>query len=298
MRTPATVSARAPAASRRCPPAYDERVAGVATRVEGRRRGWYLFGLVLSIGAAIFFALLMLGGILGATGSASAPVKAGETFGGDVGLAIVGAIIGAASFVLAVHFEHQLRCHQPAAQAWTATSPPRSRTLRMRPGHRRYSPGSAIFAIVLFTGVAAAMVAGAVITHGEGARSSRVQHHGIPRTATIIATHNHYHSSRGGGYYTADLTATFTPPVQGQTITVVRFPGRFNAYPGQTQQILIDPKNAGYAEIPGSPSTQSWTWIVLVVFAVLFGVLDALLIRSFLKLRRHQREMQTRAATL
>ena len=280
------------------PPVYDERVAGDATRVEGRRRGWYILGLVLSIVAAIFFAVLMLGGMLGATGSASARAKSGETFGGDVGLAVVGAVIGAVSIALAVHFEHQLRRHQPLAQAWTAAAPPRARPLRIRPGRGRYSPGSAIFAIVLFTGVAAGMVVGAIVTHGEAARSSRVQHHGIPRTATIIAAQNHYHSSRGGGYYTADITVTFSPPIERQTITVVRFPGRFNAYPGQTQAILIDPKNAGCAEIPGSPSTQSWTWILLVVFAVVFGVLDVLLIRAFLKLRRHQRSMKTMAAAV
>ncbi len=142
------------------------------------------------------------------------------------------------------------------------------------------------------------MSVGAVVTHGEGIRSSRVQHQGIRRTATIIAAQNHYHSSRGGGYYTADITVTFSPPVQGQTITVVRFPGRFDAFPGQTQTILIDPKNAGYAEIPGSPSTQSWTWILLLVFAVLFGVLDALLIREFLKLRRHRRSVTTMAPSV
>ena len=62
------------------------------TQQESKRPGeaGTSFGLVLSIVAAIFFALLMLGGILGATGSANARAKAGETFGGEVGLASSG----------------------------------------------------------------------------------------------------------------------------------------------------------------------------------------------------------------
>ena len=69
----------------------------------------------------------------------------------------------------------------PAArQAWTAAAPPRARPLRIRPGRGRYSPGSAIFAIVLFTGVAAGMVVGAIVTHGEAARSSRGSTTGYP----------------------------------------------------------------------------------------------------------------------
>ncbi len=261
-------------------------------RIEGRRRAWYICGLVFSIVAAVVFGLASLAGIAGATGSASERARSGETFAGDVVLAIVAAIIGGLCIAFAVHMEHRLRRHQPAAKAWAGSAPTSFWPVRVRTGGgRRYSPGVTIFSIVLFTGIFAGLVVGAVVTHGEADRSARVQHHGIPRLAVVVAAQNHYHSTKGGGYYTADIRVIFSPPVQGQSTTVVRFPGRSNARPGEFQQILIDPRNTGYAELPGSPSTEGSSWIVLVVLAVLTGLLTAIVIRASVQMWRHHRNM-------
>lgn len=130
-------------------------------------------------------------------------------------------------------------------------------------------------------------------THSEADRSALVQHHGIPVVATVAAVKNTYHSSRSGGYYTADVRMSLSAAVAGRSETVVHYPGRVEAVTGSQLRILMDPRDPGYAEVPGTPATKSWSWVVLIVFAVLFGALDLLFATTWVRLRRHRRSIGT-----
>lgn len=143
--------------------------------------------------------------------------------------------------------------------------------------------------VILFTGGTVGFAVGAVVTHSDADRSARVQQHGIPRVASVQSFTNNYHSSRGGGYYTAEMYVSFTQPVEGRTTTVVHYPGHVDPPLGANYSVLVDPTDPSYAELPGSPSTKSWSWMLLVVFAVLFAGLDVLVGRAYYRLWQHRR---------
>lgn len=262
-------------------------------RAEGRGRTGYVVGVVLLIVVGLFFAFACLGGVIGAAGSAAARAKAHESFAGDVVLAVVSFVIVVACAAGAVHLEHQLRRHHPVAQAWSSSFPTvYSRTpWAGRRGGRRYSPAVMAIQLVLFTGLAIGMVVGTFVVHSEAVRSSRVQHHGVARVATVLSVHNIWHSTRGGGYYTADVSASFLPPLAGRTTTTVHSPGRVNAPAGVRYSVLLDPSDPGYAEFPGSPATKSASWIVLLVFACVFAAFDFFWGRSVYRHWQHRRSM-------
>lgn len=258
------------------------------------RRGWYVFGLVAAVLVGFLFALAALGGVLGAASTASERVRRGETFGGDIALAIVSTMVVVICVLVAAHLEHQLRRHHPVARSWNGLAeqemPNPSLALRLGRGRAgRYSPVAMAINVILFTGGSVGFAVGAVVMHSDADRSARVQHHGIPRVASVQSFRNNYHSSRGGGYYTADIYVSFTPPVEGTTTTVVHYPGHVDPPVGADYRVLVDPTDPGYAELPGSPSTKSWTWILLVVFAVLFAGLDLLVGRAYYRLWQHRR---------
>ncbi len=287
---------------------------GVLGRLEGGRRKAHIAGLVIAVIIGVLAGLGCLGAIVSAAGSEANRVRAGETFGGEVIIAIVCAAIFLVCVAVAVHMEHQLRRHQPLAQSWSAQSwsarpwpapmvsvrvpggwagSPRARRL----ARRRYSPVATAIQFLVFTAFAVGMLVGTFVIHSEATRSDRVQHHGVLRAGTVTSVHNTYHSSRGGGYYTASVHVSFTPPFDGRDTTVVHYPGRFDAGDGSPYPVLLDPSNPGYAEIPGYPATRSWSWIVTLVFAVLIGVLDFFVGRSLYRMRRHRRATPLPAVT-
>jgi hypothetical protein len=263
-------------------------------RVEGRRRGVYIALVILLVLIGGFFLLGLMAGIIGACGSAATRMKNHESFAGDVSLAVVSALIVVACGAGIVHLEHQLRRHHPVARAWS--SPPDGGRSELgspfgmpRRRGRRYSPVAVGFQVFVFTAVFIGMLVGTVVTHSEAVRSARVQHHGVARLATVLSVHDSYHSSRGGGYWTATVDAAFVPPDEGVSNTVVHYPGWMSSQPGSRYTVLLDPTDPGYAEFPGSPATKSWSWVLLLVFALVFGVIDGLLVRTHLRLWRHRR---------
>lgn len=249
-------------------------------RVEGRSRTGYVIGVVVLLAVAVLAALACLGGILEAAGSAAQRTKAGESLGGAIALAVISAVVVVLCIAGAVHLEHQLRRHRPVAQTWMGPA---------RRSRRRYSPAVVVFEVLLFAGMTIGFAVGSVVTHANADRSNRVQHHGVLRAAEVVSVHNHWHSSRGGGYYTADVSASFQPPLDGRTATVVHYPGHVGASEGTVYRVLVDPSHPGYAEFPGAPATRSSTWIVMLVFAVLFALVDVFFGRLAYRLLRHRR---------
>ena len=134
--------------------------------------------------------------------------------------------------------------------------------------------------IVLFIGAIFIIVS--VALRSPAARSSFVQAHGIRREAVILNVDNIAHTSTsttGSGSsrhtvtsitYTAEVLASLADPVGGQARTTVRVPRYETDGPGDTLTVLVDPRDPGYAELPGSPSIPAvLPAIFLVVGAVL-----------------------------
>jgi hypothetical protein len=251
-------------------------------------RGRYVVGFVIAVIVGIIFALAALGGVIGAASTSSYRAHNHTTFGGDIALAVISGVIVIVCILVGAHFEHRLRRHNPAAQSWGVNAGAMSGSMP-RIGRKRYSPLTASIYFVVLTAMPIGLAIGAVFVHADADRSALVQHHGIARTGTVLRLDNHYHSSRGGGYYTADVYMSFIPPIDGRTQTVAHYPGRVDDPAGIRLQILVDPKDPGYAEFPGSPSTRSSAWILLIVFAVALACVDVFVGRAFVRLWRHRR---------
>lgn len=266
-------------------------MANELNRVDNRRRGLNAVGLVLSATVGLFALSACLSGILSAVGSANESARPGGAFADDIALVAISAVVATVCAVLAVHFEHRIRHARPVARSRSGSGPvwATPHVWSYRIGRGSTSPGVMSFQLLIFTGLSIAFIVGAVRSHSAADRSALVQHHGIAREATLLTVKNSYHSSRSGGYYTADLDMSFEPALGGQTITVVHYPGQVHALPGSRFQILVDPADPGYAELPGAPATKSYMWIVLLAFAALLGLVDAIFVRAFIRLRRDRR---------
>jgi hypothetical protein len=146
--------------------------------------------------------------------------------------------------------------------------------------------------LLLFVGVTIGCIAGAISSHSQAVRSSFVQHHGTAATGTVDSVDNAQHCSKNGCDYTAAIVVALSPPVDGARTTVAHYPGFSDLTSGERVDVLVDPKQPGYAEFPGSAFKSSWEWVVLAVIAVVFAglaVLDAVALRKLLAHRRAAR---------
>jgi hypothetical protein len=194
-----------------------------------------------------------------------------------------------------VHVEHRLRRHQPVAHAFQAQHTtvvasgvpvPRRRRGRRRP----YGPVGTSVVLALYVGVVIGCVAGAVVCHSQAARSNFVQSHGTPANATADSVVNTESCSRSGCDYTAAIVVTLTPPVDGRRTTTAHFPGFSDVFDGERLQVLVDPRQPGYAELPGATFSNAWAWIILSIIALFFAGLGALQVRTLHRLLVHRRE--------
>lgn len=112
----------------------------------------------------------------------------------------------------------------------------------------------------------------------EGGRSAYTQAHGAARQATIITVQNIMHQSHShhGGthtWYTAQMTVSVSPPVGGFSQTTVQVPRAVSYVSGQTVGVLVDPRQPGYAELPGVPDVTSGQWYTPLIGALLAAVI-------------------------
>jgi hypothetical protein len=269
----------------------------------------------------VVLALLSLGFVATAVG---AHLRPGATRLGQS----IGAVISLGLLVIctrwAIRVEHRLRAQQPTAQTWQeqlggtslatpAADPaadlappghpapaatPARRTFR---GRRHYGPVSTGVALALFVVFALVFAGGAISSYSQAVRSSYVQHHGIRAVGTVASVSNSQTCSRGGCNDTAAIVVTLQPPVHGQRTTTVHYPDSSDLASGDRVAVLVDPKQPDYAEFPGARFQASWTWILLVVFAVLFGVgawFEARALKRMLAHRRAQRAQTAAGGTV
>jgi hypothetical protein len=209
-------------------------------------------GSVLGFIGAIFGALICF---IGAAASASAlgrPHKVSTAV-----LAILAAAFAVGAIVLArvaILCEHRLRSNVPAHPVHV--DHPAAR-------HPKNGPATRIFVIVLLLAVVAFLVVVSISQHSKSARSSETQHHGLSRTGTVVSVHSVHHTTRYDSWDTYNYDVALSAPVDATTHTVVHDPTKNDTdfSTGDTLTALVNPKDPGYAELPGRPAESS-AWFV------------------------------------
>lgn len=172
----------------------------------------------------------------------------------------------------------------PPAPSRRAATTPRARR------RKRYGPGSMTFYTLLFVGLFIACLVAMFNTIADANRSSYVQQHGVRVSGTVTNVDELKSCGRYSCSYTAEITVRLAEPFQGSATTVVHYPSFSDLDPGQVVQVLVDPKQPGYAELPGSPDTKSSQWIGLIFGCLLFGALAVFSALELLRLLRRRRE--------
>lgn len=166
---------------------------------------------------------------------------------------------------VAMRLEHRFRSAQPAARG---VQPAVRRAPVRHPGH---SPVTRIAGIVIIIGAIAALTTLAVQLHSQAVLSSYTQHHGLARNGTVDAVHAVSHDTSHDSWTTYDYDVALAGPTGPVTRTVAHDPTRdfqrFNQ--GDTISVLVDPRQPGYAELPGIPVESSW-FIAPLVLSVVF----------------------------
>lgn len=265
-------------------------------RSDGRAWAWVvLWGLGAMLLTAVAVHMLLAG--TGVLIDSSEP--RGTTSIVESVLWLAGAIV---CFLFAIHFEHRARGlpHGKITSAAEGTVrgyfPAGRHRGSFRPSrrYRRHGPLSTLTGGIVFTLAGVGIAAGAVGSHVEAAKSSYTQAHGVPETATVTYVDNEKSCGRSSCTYYAYVTVTLQPPVGGRTSTVVSVPRNVLYISGEPVRVLVDPKDPGYAELPGSPYETNADTVGLALFAVLMLALGvAGIVRG---VRMHGREHAWRAS--
>ena len=273
------------------------------------RRPWLTsLELVVAIGLMVFFALAVLGFLLDLTSGKHVSSGVSRPAQVVVAAVCVGLVVLCGRW--AQRIEHRIRHRRGEPAALTFTGQPVVSTAgatagtnhaetaahqtqvsrrRTRTRQRHYGPGSAIVIVVLFTAVVIGATAWTFALRADGERSSFVQKHGIPAAGVVTHVNNIQDCGRYSCSYHAKINVRLTPPVRGAVSTVVNYPEFSDLIEGEQVQILVDPRELGYAEFEGEPSVGSWNWIGVAVVALIALLLDVLAIRGLMELLRHRR---------
>lgn len=249
--------------------------------MSGRNR--YIAGIVVVAVLGVVFLGFAILGLIGAVTSGN-----GIYWTGVLG-ALVIMVLGVACGWWAVHLEHRLRGHPAGKIALNPVAAGPRRASWRTPRRRRNGPVARAVFLGLWTAATVILAVTAVSLHSQGNRSSFVQAHGAPRSATVTRVDNIEHHGKYSAWYTAEIYATFLPPVDGRAITEVYVPKQVDYSLGQQVPVLVDPRQPGYAELPGTPGVTAGNWITAAVLAVIMLVLEGLVIWATIReyRRRH-----------
>jgi hypothetical protein len=173
-----------------------------------------------------------------------------------------------------IELEHKLR-----RPGWDDDylAPAGGRRWRRSRRRHRNAPIIISFALLTYLGACIGFAVWAVSTHAQAALSSYVQHEGLHRTGGIVRVQNVEHQyTRGGPWYSALITVTLAPPLDGHSTTVVHDPHGSSLVAGEGLEILVDPRQPGYAELPGLPFVQNSSWIFAGFFSVAIALVGVL----------------------
>jgi hypothetical protein len=217
--------------------------------------------------------------------------------------------VGAVVLVrVAIRLEHRLRAAGPAAR----TAGPAARTagsggraarsggqaapsaVRRAPGrHPRNSPVTRIAGIVIIVGAGVTLTAVAFQLHSQAALSSYTQRHGLARSATVEAVRPVNHGTSHDSWTTYDYDVALAVPAGPASRTVAHDPARdFQRFSqGAKISVLVDPRQPGYAELPGIPVESFWWFAVPLTLTVIFLVPAVLITVEEIRHRRRRSAM-------
>ena len=221
-----------------------------------------------------------------------------------------------------IRVEHRIRRHQPVAQAYAGagglqgsrsyasgrgTAQPglhvaasstagsdRAAAFRSgRPRARRrgrYGPVSLGCVTAIFAVGTVGVIAAAISFHSQGSRSAFVQAHGTRSDGIVEYVDNSQTCSKNSCDYTAAIGIRLRQPVDGVESTVVHYNDFSFLTDGDAVEVLVDPDQPTYAELPGSPFISSWQWIVFAGLVIPLGALTAFEARELHRLLAHRRK--------
>lgn len=211
------------------------------------RLTWWAVAIALLL-AAIFFALATAIEVVACFGH---PPR------GDRTAAIAAAVaLGLITWLLAWLArvtEHHARVGAGFRSGVRASVPPalRSRSRGRQVSATRLHVTEALFSVIWF-GFLAGLLAVAVSGYGNWARTSETQSHGASEVATVTAVLAVEHSSRSSSWTTYNFDVTLSHAIRGQVDSVLYTPEVTQfASVGQRVDILVDPEQPTYAELPG-----------------------------------------------
>jgi hypothetical protein len=206
---------------------------------------------------------------------------------------------------VAIRLEHRFRSAGPPARsagppARSAGAPaqavgPASRAApsavrRATARHPRNSPVTRIAGIVIIIGAGVTLTTIAVQLHSQAALSSYTQQHGLARHATVEVVHPVSHDTSHDSWTTYDYDVALAAPAGPASRTVAHDPTRdFQRFSqGDKISVLVDPRQPGYAELPGIPVESSWWFTVPLTLTVIFLAPAALITVEEIRHRRRR----------
>jgi hypothetical protein len=242
--------------------------------IERRRRGRLIGSLVVACLGFLLFAAAGVNALLIDTGvrrEASEHPGASETV-----LTIFLLLVAVCCAMWAIHCEHRLRGLPSgrlaaAAGAVHASAPMSWRT----PRRRRYGPTSTIVFGVIFAVIGIVMIPLTFSTHAAADKSSYTQSNGISVNAMVTNVDNEQSCGRSSCTYYAYVNVLLSQPVDGRASATVNIPQNVSYSSGQTIGVLVDPKDPGYAELPGSPYSTNSSTVGMGIGAAIFLIIGA-----------------------
>jgi hypothetical protein len=124
-------------------------------------------------------------------------------------------------------------------------------------------------------------------------QSAYTQAHGLLRSGIVTSVANHE-----GRSHTASVGVRLTKSVAGHTTTTARIPALVSLSPGAAVQVLVDPQDPGYAELPRQQLVlKSSVQLAVIVSLVCLAVLTSGTVISAWAWRRQHRERGHAAGT-
>ena len=174
---------------------------------------------------------------------------------------------------VAIRLEHRFRSAGPAArEAGSGSRAAPSAVRRASARHPRNSPVTRIAGIVIIIGAGVLLTVIAFQLHSQAALSAYTQQHGLARHATVEGVHPVSHDTSHDSWTTYDYDVALAVPAGPASRTVAHDPTRdFQRFSqGDKISVLVDPRQPGYAELPGIPVESSWWFIVPSALAAIF----------------------------
>jgi hypothetical protein len=200
------------------------------------------------------------------------------------------------------HAEHRLRSHTQIARSYVGAMPAGAPSAAaFGPGQlgsisrasvtvfgRTYSPSTLCAGALVSGAIATVFVALAIVNYSKAERSSFVQAHGTSTLATVVSVNNEQYCGRSSCYWNATIPVELARPTDGASATVVSYPQYSSLISGQRITVLVDPRQPGYAELPGVPFKTTVSWVLELAVALVFLASAAFHSRGLLSIRNHR----------